>query len=225
MSDLTADLLNGLVAAGTLALAGATVYLGRATRNAALDSTLPRVVVAELAIDPSVRQQPRVAGEHPPPIDPSRWGMTQHGDDLIGLRAVARLRNEGDSSAWLQVTHANGMQIDTSTLPRLERQDGRYVLPPHFGQNVDLLLTWWQPIRKWSVTAGEVPATTVQLVVHSASRLARDECTLTIGAVLVKRLPVRDGWLLTAGNDDSLPVVVANVGIMRRTYRRRRVPG
>jgi hypothetical protein len=50
-SELVPDQLNGRVAAGTLALAGATVFQGQAASRAAVDAGSPPVIVALLWVE------------------------------------------------------------------------------------------------------------------------------------------------------------------------------
>ena len=57
-SELVPDVLSGLVAAGTLALASATVYLGRGAARAAIDAVSPRVVVTWLQAEDEARSRP-----------------------------------------------------------------------------------------------------------------------------------------------------------------------
>ena len=97
------DVLSGLVAVGTLALASATVYLGKGAARAAIDAVSPRVVVTWLQAEDGARSQPAGAGADAGAIRPGTpWPMGQHGRTLVGMLAVGQLRNESAVTALVR---------------------------------------------------------------------------------------------------------------------------
>ena len=154
-SDLLPDLLSGLVAGGTLALAGATVYLGRASARVAVDAVSPRVFVSRLNVEPQPVNWPNVAGAEPQSINPGlAWSLAQHGADRLGQQASARLRNESGVSALVR-PEPPGRRRDLGigwTNPQMpvtpSRQGEWYVVGP--GREMVFTMYWWRPASAWA---------------------------------------------------------------------------
>ena len=102
-SEVVPDVLSGLVAVGTLALASATVYLGKGAARAATDAVSPRVVVTWLQAEDEARNRPAAAGTGAGAIRPGTpWPMGRHGVTLVGMRAMGQLRNESAVTALVR---------------------------------------------------------------------------------------------------------------------------
>jgi hypothetical protein len=248
-SELVPDILNGCVAAGTLALAGATVFVGRAAVRAAVDGRCPRVIVTELQVVDEPRNWPISAKAEPGEIKAGiSWDMAQYGADRIGMKATGQLRNERAVTALFRLdcdpdcvvgpvlcrdpNPISGLAV-TQPAPR----EGWYVIVP--GGGADFSIIWWQPASAWAQAwqrgAGNPelspPTTTVRLVVRGASGDAVDRCDLTFGGYVVVPRPREDGWVIAIVDRSwrnipgTAPERVARIGLMRRSYpgfRRRR---
>ena len=237
-------MLSGLVAAGTLALASATVYLGRGAARAAIDAVSPRVVVTWLLAEDEARGRPAGAGAGAAAIRPgTAWPMGQHGATLVGMRAVGQLRNESAVTALVRFECGPGCEAGPVTVRDpdplggppgslvLTRQGQWYVLSP--GVMADFSILWWQPAAAWAQAwqrreqdpQPQPPVTTAQLIVRGASGDAEDRCTLTFGGYLVAPDPGEDGWVIAIvdphdrGIRGYAPPRLAAIGLMRRSYR------
>ncbi len=248
-SELVPDILNGLVAAGTLALAGATVFVGRAAVRAAVDGRCPRVIVTQLQVEDEPRNWPVAAKAEPEKIKLGvSWSMAQHGADRIGMQAVGQLRNERAFTALFRFefdpdcelgsvlcrdpSPLSGLAVTQPAPPR----EGWYVIVP--GGGADFSIVWWQPASAWEKAwqrgdgdPESPPTTTVRLVVRGASGDAVDRCDLTFGGYVVVPHPREDGWVIAIVDQSwrnipgTAPERVARIGLMRRSYpglRRRR---
>jgi hypothetical protein len=240
-SEILPDVLSGLVAAGTLALAGMTFYVGRAASRAAIDATSPRVVVTSLSVHDLPHNRPGVRGAQRPSIQAGlSWSLTQHGRDLIGMRAGGDLYNESLVTALLRLEpgpdcEIGGVTAASSGMPtiftRLPQQGEWHVLYP--GARAQFLLYWWQSADAWAEAWQRhdryeqlpPPVTTARLIVRGASGEAEDQCDLTFGGYVVVRHPREDGWVIGAVDADnrgipgSVPPRVTTIGLMRRSYR------
>jgi hypothetical protein len=97
-TDVVADVLPALVAAGTLGLAGATFRLDGATSRAAVDAVSPRLVVTSCWVEEKPLNPPTVAGAQPTPIPlAGTWSLRavrqrQAGSERAGtVRTASRL--------------------------------------------------------------------------------------------------------------------------------------
>jgi len=167
-SELVPDLLNSLVAAGTLALAGGTVYTARVAVRAGLDASAPQVVVDWLTVpdNPVSRTDPMPS--NPPAIQPgTAWVMATHGGLPIGMTAQGQVRNEGETTALLKFEHETDVQVLGvmglgGQLPGgLSRQEVWYVLNP--GSAASFRLVWWRIASDWAKSS-EHSSTTVSKV-------------------------------------------------------------
>lgn len=244
-SEFVPDVLSGLVAAGTLALASATVYLGKGAAHAAIDAASPRVVVTWLQAENEARNRPITSGTDAGAIRPgTAWPMAQHGVTPVAIRAVGQMRNESAVTALVRFecdadSEAGPVTFrDTSPLGgppahiALPRQGEWYVLSP--GATADFSILWWQAASTWAeawrrhMQAPEAPApvTTARLVVRGVSGDAHDLCDLTFGGYLLVPHPREDAWMIAMvdphdrGMRGYAPPHVAAVGLMRRSYRR-----
>lgn len=237
-SELLPDVLDGLVAAGTLALAAATVYVGRVAIRGALDNTAPRVVVRWLRVDDQPVNRPGTLGADLPTIKPgTSWILKTHGDHKIGLRAVGHLRNEGGTTALLQFRPEADVEVrsvtyqDPSPIPGgpevavgLPEQDGWYVIAP--GGEATFRLVWWRSASEWAKSHERqpVPVKMVQVAVRGVSGSTRDLCNLTFGGYVLAPKPGEDGWVIAPVNREAaeipgtVPPRLASVGFMRRSY-------
>ena len=241
-SEVVPDVLSGLVAVGTLALASATVYLGKGAARAAIDAVSPRVVVTWLQVEDEARS--RSAGAGAGAIRPGTpWPTGQHGVTLVGMRAVGELRNESAVTALVRFECDPSSEAAPVTFrdadPRggpptnlaLTRQGEWYVLSP--GGTADFSILWWQPASTWAEAWGRheqdpqphPPVTTAQLIVRGVSGDAEDRCELTFGGYVVAPHPREDGWVIAVvdprdrGMRGYVPPRFAAIGLMRRSYR------
>jgi hypothetical protein len=236
-SEVVPDILNGLVAAGTLALAGATVYVGRIAVRSALDTSAPRVVVTQLWVpDPPVNT-PVAGGADAGSIQPgTTWSMRQHGLDRVGLRASGHLRNEGTATVLFSFEHSPDVEVDhvtymdpsplggpAASAPLVE-QEGWYVIRPSGEANFRFI--WWKSASDWAAAWDQqsVPTVTARLLVRGVSGQARDRCDLTFGGYVMVPHPREDGWVVAIVNNLSAqipgtaPPRLARIGLMRRAY-------
>ena len=236
------DIFDGLVAAGTLALAGVTYRLARSTSGSVreayksrIDASAHRVVVHGFAVWDNCAN-PRIAERTDPHlfdlgID---WDLSQHGGTYIGLPASTTVTNEGAVSALVEVSPSEGVELWLPTVPAsnvgvaqlswLERQgDGAYLLPP--GKSVEVRLIWWQAGDRWALAAdaGGVPLVTARVAIRDAMRGATDACELTFGAQVLWRHPTHDGWMIAARDmthviENPPDPPIATVGQLVRSY-------
>ena len=238
------DVLSGLVAAGTLALAGATVYLGRGAARAAIDAVSPRVVVTWLQAEDEACTRPAGAGAAAGAIRPgTAWPLGQHGLTLVGLRAVGQYRNESAVTALVRFECGPGCEAAPVTFRdpdplggppasvALPRQGEWQVLSP--GGTADFSIFWWQPASAWAEAwrrheqdpQPQPPVAIAQLIVRGASGDAEDRCELTFGGYVVAPHPREDGWVIAVvdprdrGLRGYVPPRFAAIGLMRRSYR------
>jgi hypothetical protein len=232
------DVFDGLVAAGTLALAGVTYRLGRATSRsvqeayrARIDESAHRVMphgftVATKCVNPRV-----AANTDPYQFDPgTTWSLAQHGGTHIGLWSYLSFRNEGGVSALLRFALPEGVELwepvgDEGlavSAPERQNEDWLVLLP---GTDSEVRFIWWQAADRWALAAdeGDVPCATLVATISDATGGARDECELTFGAQVLWRHPTEDGWIVAARDmrhtipDPPGPPVV-RVGQLVRSY-------
>ncbi len=239
------DVLDGLVAAGTLALAGATVYLGRGAARAAIDNASPRVVLTWLRAEDEARNLPVAAAPDGGVIKPGiPWPMSQHGATLVGMRAVGQARNESAVTALARFECGPGSEVGPVTFRDLNpvggppanvplaRQGEWYVISP--GATASFSIFWWQAASSWAAAwqhheqdpASPPPATTARLIVRGAGGHSEDRCELTFGGYIVASHPRGDGWVIAIvdphdrGMPGYAPPRFAHIGLMHRSYRR-----
>jgi hypothetical protein len=243
-SEVVPDVLSGLVAAGTLALAGATVYLGRGAAHAAINAASPRVVVTWLLADDAARARPTAAGTDAGAIRPGTpWPMSQHGATLVGIRAVGQVRNESAVTALVRLECGPDTEAGPVTFRdpdplggppvnvALTRQGEWHVLSP--GATADFSILWWQPASTWAEAwrrhvqdpQTPPPVTTTRLIVRGASGDAQDQCDLIFGGYLMVPHPREDTWVIAIvdpadrGMRGYAPPRLATIGLMQRSYR------
>ncbi len=241
-SELVPDLLNGLVAGGTLALASVTFYLGRSTTRAALDATSPHVAVTRFRVDENPVSWS--AGVNTAPemiIEPGRtWNVADRGGTLAGIMAVGELRNESAITALVRFELVPNSAVDVTILDDpglvggMKRiyafQQGEWCVIPA-GRRATFTIYWGQPVSTWAEAWRRheqelPPRTTIRLILRGASGNAEDRCDLTFGCYLVVPPPREDEWVITPVDPASrespgtAPPRVARVGLMRRSYPR-----
>jgi len=242
-SEVVPDILNGLVATGTLALAGATVFVGRAAVRASIDGRCPRTIVTQLQVEDEARNWPVSAKAESDKIKPGiPWSMAQHGADRIGMTAVALLRNERTVTALFRIEHDSDCEVsavvchdpDPISGPAVTQptpqQEGWHVLAP--GGGADIGVIWWRQASAWAdawrrgAENPELspPTVTARLTVRGASGDAVDRCDLTFGGYVVVPHPREDGWVIAIVDRSwrkipgTAPERVARIGLMRRSY-------
>ena len=214
-SEVVPDILNGLVAAGTLALAGATVFVGRAAVRASIDGRCPRTVVAQLQVEDEPRNWPVAAKAEPGEIKPRTLvEVAQHGADRMGIKAVALLRNERTVTALFRIEHDSDCEVSTvvcrdpdpisglAVTQPAPQQEGWYVIAP--GGGADINFIWWRSSSAWAdawrrgaeYPELSPPTTTARLTVRGASGDAVDRCDLTFGGYVLVPYPREDGWVI-----------------------------
>lgn len=166
MTSVIQEALDGAVAAGTLALASFTYYLGAATkrlgtetRNARLDALAPRVIVQNFRVLPNPVTRATIGGQSPNKIDPgSFWDMTKSGNHHVGIVAKGELINEGDGTAEFAFLLCDGIEMedpvkeisDSSARPfrrNVPLGQGYFSIPP--GKSVFFTLVAWKPAHEW----------------------------------------------------------------------------
>jgi hypothetical protein len=231
-SEIVPDILNGLVAAGTLALAGTTVLLGRATSKTRIDANSPRLFVSWLLVD-ELRRGPGAKSTIPPGTP---WAMAENGQDQVGLRAWGRLRNDSTVTALFRFELGTNCEITSATRPNenpsggseewvsLQPREGWYGIGPAGAARFEII--WWQSAQTWAAAwpgrasgselAGPPPVTTTRLIVQGAVGEAVDRCDLTFGGFAFIPQPGDDNWVTAIPGIAPEPVV--SIGLMRRTY-------
>jgi hypothetical protein len=239
-TDVVADVLSALVAAGTLGLAGATFRLGGATSRAAVDAVSPRLVVTSFWVEEKPLAPAGVAGALLTQIPlAGTWSLRQHGNDRLGLRARGQLRSEGTVTALFGFECGPGCEVGFVTRPvggpdpaafagvSLVQQDGWYVLAP--GSEANFGLIWWRPLSEWAQawqgSSQQAPTVTCRLMVRGTTGETRDECGLTFGRHVAVPHPRDDAWMIAVpgeppGAPGYAPDPVARVGLTKRTYLR-----
>jgi hypothetical protein len=239
-TDVVADVLSALVAAGTLGLAGATFRLGGATSRAAVDAVSPRLVVTSLWVEEKPLAPAGVAGARLTHIPlAGTWSLRQHGNDRLGLRARGHLRSEGTVTALFGFERGPGCEVGFVTRPAggpgpaafagvsLVQQDGWYVLAP--GGEANFGLIWWRPLSEWAQawqdSSQQAPTVTCRLMVRGTTGETRDECGLTFGRHVAVPHPRDDAWTIAVpgeppGAPGYAPDTVARVGLTKRNYLR-----
>jgi hypothetical protein len=239
-SELLPDVLNGLVAIGTLTLAGATAFVSHAATRAAVDAASPRVFVDWLRADfGPLKKVPKGAmllDQRMP------WDMARQGHDEIGLRFESYLHNEGNVSALIRFDKFAGTEIDQikngaigspqdsrKPLP-IQSQGDWYVVPPN--GVLRFRVTWWQLASVWAREYGPTqrassstslrtpPKAKIRLNVRGASGDALDRCDLIFGGYALV-FHSEDKWMIPEF-DSGLPgpaaELVTEIGLMRRSY-------
>lgn len=245
MSDLLSNILDGFVAGGTLALAGATVYLGRESARVAVDAVTPRVFVSDL----EVRDRPvidradwlRPKGDLKAPEPGSMWSLKNNGDTPLGLIATCNLTNESAITALVRFSGQPSTRLssamaveDPSMEVAAERQGEWCVVRP--GSIVRCKILWTRHAADWAndwehgdSPPGAMPVNTVTVTIRGATAEAIDTCELRFGTHVLAR-DDNEFWVIGAQGGTGpgeVPSPVAEIGLMRRTYsgsllRRRR---
>jgi len=209
------DILDALVAAGTLALAGVTGWLAFTTRGSVRESYRARiaassqhVLVKSFAVDKQPRGERRAdaSTKDPPFLTPgTEWALDSNGWQKLGLFAVAVVHNEGTTTALVSVECPEDVENLTMSAPFWEASEpsnalgiGRrlgffgvqngewYVLPP--GESLPVHLIWWRREPEWVASAqrgSDPPTVSVKLIFRDATGLAEDRCQLTFGSYVL----------------------------------------
>jgi hypothetical protein len=240
-TDVVADVLSALVAAGTLGLAGATFRLGGATSRAAVDAVSPRLVVTSFWVEEKPLWPGVGAGAPPPMPIPlfGTWSLRQYGHERTGLSARGHLRSEGTVTALFRFECDPGCEVGFVTQPAggpgpagmagvsVVQQGGWYVLPP--GGEANFGLIWWRPLSEWAQawqdSSQQAPTVTCRLIMRGTTGETRDECGLTFGRHVAVPQPGDDAWKIAVPGEPPgapwpWPDPVASVGLTKRTYPR-----
>lgn len=236
--DLIPDLLDGLVAGGTLALAGATVYLGRESARVAVDTGTPRVFLSQLQVPEQPFTPAVVAGGEPQEVKPGLiWSLAQHGRDKLGLEANFRLTNESTMTALVRLDTPPDTEImSVHVLPtdrylvEVPLQGDWHVIGP--GAQAACSMIWWKPASEWADlwtrgTPDSPPLTTVTVNVRGSSGEAYDSCKVSFGSYVVVPHPREDGWVIGIRDvpwlkvPGTIPGPATDIGLMQRSYHRR----
>jgi len=238
---VTSDILEGLVAAGTLGLAGATTVLAFASRHATreayrarADAFGPRVVVLSLDVDGKPVKRSASANASPPSLTPGEpWDLTQHGDWELGVEAHATLVNEGARTAQVRFEIPEGVEqtrvvalgSDAPPEPYIlwgEGHDWAQIWP---GYRANVGFIWWRSARQWAEAwsdSAPPPSRSVTMVVRDTSGTIEERCELRFGTYVLRRNPTEDGWLLARAQRFVIPNPMTDpvevTGLMERTY-------
>jgi len=231
-----ADVLNGFVAAGTLALAVATGWMAVVTRamaressRARLDALAPNIAVLQLWVE-GAPVRPGPAADAPTVDIPpgTTWNMTQDGDARIGARASGVLINEGATTAHLKLLASPEMEVviaqDLGARGSLAvtKQGDYWIVGPHM--RVKFGFTLWQSALSWAERwkeSGDSPPVLghVDIEVTSGTAAVVDTCRLSFGMLPFVRHPTEDGWLVAGSQRYPGPArALADIGPMARTY-------
>ena len=241
------DILDGLVAAGTLALAGVTSWLAFTTRGsvreayrARIDAFGPRVVVRSFKVDRCPVEGRRVyaAYQDPSQLKPGTpWTLDLTEHRKLGIAASATVHNEGLWTTFVHVDHPVEVELlrqrvptksDDKVEPRVDTfgtQNGDwYLLPP--GETLPVDLVWWRPEREWVAAArlkGDPPTVSVTLLVRDATGLAEDRCQLTFGAYVLWPHQMETTWFVALRSEPipaegQPPQPIAEIGRLERNW-------
>jgi hypothetical protein len=212
------NVLDALVAVGTIALAIVTALLARRTSSSVLeayesrlDSTAPSLVVLSLIIEKDPVQKARVGGVPPSPITvPAEWDLATYPMVPIGLAVRASLLNEGRSTAFIRLQEAPELDdISYKTFsPDDYQPESEYLIetvanmfvfedqremcriPP--GEVRDVKFVWWRTADEWSqslLTSTTPPMVCAVLDVRNTIGSVRDQIAFNVGRFpLVPRL-------------------------------------
>ena len=229
-----ADLFNGFVAAGTLALAAVTVKLARATNkmvaeasHARMDALAPKVAVLDLQVLNKPVQPALDAHAAPGEIDiGTTWDLTQHGEVRIGVMAEGTLVNEGSTTALVALNPGRDVEVlevsapdNAGSLRPVAQQGDRYVVRPRVTVRVTFIL--WRAARDWAQDPSALGE--VGLEITGSAKSVIDTCQLTFGKHVLIRHRAKDGWAI-ADNDMTTvvpnppPKPVAAIGEVARRY-------
>jgi hypothetical protein len=241
------DILDGLVAAGTLALAGVTGRLAFTTRGsvreayrARIDAFGPRVVVRSFKVDrcPVKDQRVYAAYQDLDRLEPgTRWTLDSTGDRKLGIAASATVHNEGPWTTFVHVDHPADVELrrqlvptqsDDKVEPRVDTfgtQNGDWYLLPS-GERLPVDLVWWRTEREWLASArleGDLPTVSVTLVVRDATGLAEDRCQLTFGFYVLWPSQMGTTWFVALRNEPipvegQPPPPIAEIGRLERNW-------
>ncbi len=242
------DVLDALVAFGTIAVAGVTAWLAFSSRNTTreayrtrVDASGPRLVVVSFDVEPQAVtvRQPAVAGASPADVEPGlEWDMTQHGHALLGVLAFVMLTNEGARTALFRVETPDEVELTrrpSTGGPGEDLQPFLLVSAGEMGVNgwaqilpgvqMQLGLVWWQSALRWAELWSESspPTTTVTLIARDTTGSVEDRCELRFGAHVIMPKPIEDGWMtagrsLSSGVPKPAPEAVAVTGLTQRSY-------
>lgn len=237
------EVFDGLVAAGTLALAGATFRLARGTGDAVreayrarVDASAHRVLLRGARVWQENANARHVSNTDPGLFghDVGKWNLAQHGDAHIGLPASVLVQNEGVVTALVGVDVPQGVEFwhahdpvpkgGMSRLTDFEQQsDGSHLLPP--GETAEMRFIWWQSANEWAAAAEArvSPTCTVTVTVRDVAGGALDTWEFTYGTHVLWRHPTEDGWIVAARDMRSVvadppPLPVAVIGRPIRCY-------
>ena len=241
------DLLNGLVAMGTLSLAVFTFYLGvetkrlgMETRNARLDALAPRVVIASFEVLPKPVKRPTGAGQQPVGMDPgTHWDMTKYGEIQLGVHAVGVATNEGEGTAFIEVVPGKSTEffwfeeeIEPAQFPtkiRAPLQGNIVSIAAHESLIFNLIL--WKSTKEWCDAWNEFqfapPSGAGGAAIEVSNRFAAVRDTYTVGFNKLPLVPkqLEDGWMIantddvhSISNPGTATVAIAVVSPVKRRY-------
>lgn len=241
------DLLDALVALGTLSLAGFTFYLGTATkklgteaRNARLDALAPRVVITSFQVLREPVTRPTAVGQPPVKADPgTSWDMTKYGEIQLGVHAVGVATNEGEGTAFITLVPGEGTEfygfeeeIEPTQLPtkfRVPLQGNVVSIGAH--QSVRFNLILWKSTKEWCNAWNQFqfapPAADGNSTIEVSNRFAAVRDTFKVGFNKLPLVPkqLEDGWMIANADDvhsisnpGTATVAIAVVSPVERRY-------
>lgn len=241
------DLLDALVALGTLSLAGFTFYLGTATkklgtetRNARLDALAPRVVITSFQVLPEPVTRPIVAGQPPAKADPgTSWDMTKYGEIQLGIHTVGVATNEGDGTAFITVVPGEGTEfygfeeeIEPTEFPtkiRVPLHGNIVSIAAHESLIFNLIL--WKSTKEWCDAWNQFQlaplAADGNSTIEISNRFAAVRDTYKVGFNELPLVPnqLEDGWMIANADDvhsisnpGTATVAIAVVSPVERVY-------
>lgn len=209
------DLLNGLVALGTLSLAVFTFYLGTKTkrlgmetRNARLDALAPRVVITSFEVLPKPVTTPMVAVQQPAEAEPgTNWDVTKFGETKLGIHAIGVATNEGDATAFIKVvpresTEFNGFQETLAQFPMMAVPLQGNVVSIGAHESVRFNLILWKSTKEWCDAWKQFqlapPSGVGGATIEVSNRFAavRDVYQVSFNKIPLVPMQSEDGWII-----------------------------
>lgn len=218
------DLLDALVALGTLSLAVFTFYLGTATkklgtetRNARLDALAPRVVVTSFHVLPEPVTRPTAAGQPPVKADPgTSWDLTKYGEIQLGVHAIGVATNEGDGTAYISMIPGSdtefyhfemeiGGSLERSIKHRVPVSGNTISIAA--GERITFHLILWKSTKEWCDAWKRFqfapPADDGNATIEVSNRFAAVRDMYKVRFIKLPLVPrqLEDGWMIAHADD------------------------
>ncbi|MGA7362362.1 MAG: hypothetical protein WBZ07_05340 [Candidatus Dormiibacterota bacterium] len=237
-AQVALDVITGLLALATVALAFSSWRLGRESGKARADALGPQVMVMSVSIQrPGVKDtdgRELTELETETEADLAAWEHVQ-----FGVRARVQVLNEGSRSALLRVRPRSGVDLEGVRSPtdsddirfslekRVVQRGELYVLPP--GQTVWVCLVMWKAASDWasafSSDREHPPLGSATLEFQSAwGRSVWDTCEVSYGEFALWPADSDGSWYFGRPSNFTWPPnhapMVGSTGDLKRFYGR-----